>query len=626
MTILGKLRKGIPAYLENCRLCWRVALVVLASIVLIEAIILIPSYRNYERDLLRRLEREGLATVKTLFLAHPNATEVDLRRMTGDIVRESTVQGLAIHGKDGALVTAVGILPSLPDNLHGKSGFDGRWTDDGTGYLVRWSEQALGAPFVVTARLDSAWIGGELQAFVIRIIGLVLLISTFVTMATMAILSHSVLMPVLRLRRNLMATANDPEHPDLYTIDVDRKDELGDVMVAFNRMIHDVASTYRREIQRVVAMSENSIAAVVAYDGQGALIYCNKALLALCGAPDMDTLRGSGFPRVIANGQSPVPLAEYLGRRAVTEEIVLEMAPAKPVPCLIGANHLRDENGHLALGYASILEVSEMHAYRERLELKNMELAAANRAKSEFLAHMSHELRTPLNAILGFSEMMLRETLGPLGTPRYREYVRDIHDSGAHLTSIISDILDLSKMEAGKTELSERSIDVSETVNACLRLVRARARQSKIELDTEWHQALPTLRADPRLVKQIILNLLSNAIKFTPENGRVTVWAGVTAEGELALAVRDTGTGIAKQDIPTALAPFGQVGASRTKKHDGTGLGLPLVKSFVELHRGALDIQSRLGVGTTVTVRFPKDRVSDSVTAVSPESAAPSAA
>ncbi|MFQ5467543.1 MAG: sensor histidine kinase, partial [Kiloniellaceae bacterium] len=278
------------------------------------------------------------------------------------------------------------------------------------------------------------------------------------------------------------------------------------------------------------------------------------------------------------------------------------------------------------LGYASILEVSEMHAYRERLELKNVELAAANRAKSEFLAHMSHELRTPLNAILGFSEMMLRETLGPLGTPRYREYVRDIHDSGAHLTSIIGDILDLSKMEAGKTELSERSIDVSETVNACLRLVGARARRSRIELDTEWHQALPTLRADPRLVKQIILNLLSNAIKFTPANGRVTVWAGVTAEGELALAVRDTGAGIAEQDIPTALAPFGQVGASRTKKHDGTGLGLPLVKSFVELHCGALDIQSRPGVGTTVTVRFPKDRVSDSTSAIASAPSAPSAA
>ncbi|MFQ5467056.1 MAG: hypothetical protein ACE5DS_02865, partial [Kiloniellaceae bacterium] len=329
-------------------MCWRVALVVLASIVIIEAIILIPSYLNYERDLLRRLEREGLATVKTLFLTHPNATEADLRRMAGHIVGGSAVRGLAIHGKDGALVTAAGTLPSLPDNVRGKSGFDGRWTEDGTGYLVRWFEQELDAPFTVTAHLDSAWIGDELQAFVIRIFGLVLLISTFVTAATMVILSHSVLMPVLHLRRNLMAAANDPENPDLYTIDVDRGDELGDVMVAFNRMIRDVASTYRREIQRVVAMSENSIAAVVAYDGEGALIYCNKALLALCGVPDMDTLRGSGFPRVIADGHSPVPLAEYLGRRAVTEEIVLEVAPGKSVPCLIGANHRRDENGRLA--------------------------------------------------------------------------------------------------------------------------------------------------------------------------------------------------------------------------------------------------------------------------------------
>ena len=617
MTYANKLRKRARMFLKNCRLCWRVGLVVMASIVIIEAIILIPSYRNYERDLLGRLEREGLASVKSLFLMGHHGNENDLRMMAGKIAQGSVVEGLVIIRPDGGFMAASGVTTSLSAIAAGKADVDGERTEDGNGYLVRWSELALGAPFVVTAHLDSSWVAGELRAFVVRIIGLVLLISTFVTAATMGILGRSVLIPVLRLRQNLMAAANDPENPDRYTVAVDRKDELGDVMIAFNRMIQDVASTYRREIRRVVAMSENSIAALVAYDVDGEMIYRNKAFLKLSGAFSADAPSRGNFPRVISDFRDPVPLAEYLARAVATEEVVLEMAPGRPVPCLLGGNHLRDENGDLSLYYASILEVSEMHAYRERLEAKNLELGAANRAKSEFLAHMSHELRTPLNAILGFSEIMEHETLGPIGTPRYREYAHDIHESGTHLLNIISDILDLSKIEAGKTELSEQVVDVCEAVTACLRIVNERANVAGIVIETQWPDSLPTLLADPRLLKQLILNLLSNAIKFTPAGGKVTVRAGLTSAGELTVAIADTGPGIAENDIATALAPFGQVGVSLVAKHDGTGLGLPLVNSFVDLHGGWLDIQSEPGAGTTVTAHFPKHRV-----AVSASSAA----
>ncbi len=175
--------------------------------------------------------------------------------------------------------------------------------------------------------------------------------------------------------------------------------------------------------------------------------------------------------------------------------------------------------------------------------------------------------------------------------------------------NIISDILDLSKIEAGKTELSEQVIDVAESVDACLRIVKERAAVAEITIETRMPDSLPALRADPRLLKQIILNLLSNAIKFTPAEGKVTVRADLSSSGELAIAISDTGPGIAEKDLETALAPFGQVGVSLIAKHDGTGLGLPLVKSFVDLHAGWLDIQSEPGAGTTVTVYFPKQRV-----------------
>ncbi len=609
MTYLGNLRNRGRAFLRNCRLCWRVGLVVMASIVIIEAIILIPSYRNYERDMLRRLEREGLASVRSLFLMGHQAHENELRMMVGTIMRGSVVEGMIINDPDGGFLLAADATPELTAIASGKADMDGERTEDGNGYIVRWSEPALDAPFVVTARLDSSWVAAELRAFVVRIIGLVLLISTFVTAATMGILGRSVLIPVLRLRENLIAAAGDPENPDRYTVPVDRKDELGDVMVAFNRMIQDVASTHRREIRRVVAMSENSIAALVAYGVDGEMIYRNKAFLKLSGDGSADTPGGGNFPRVLSHHRDPVPLAEYLAGAAATEEVVLEMAPGKPVPCLVGGNHLRDENGDLSLYYASILEVSEMHAYRERLEAKNMELGAANRAKSEFLAHMSHELRTPLNAILGFSEIMEHETLGPIGTPRYREYAHDIHESGTHLLNIITDILDLSKIEAGKTELSEEIVDVAESVTACMRIMKERAGVAEIKVDTQIPASLPALRADPRLLKQIILNLLSNAIKFTPAGGQVTVRAEISAKDEMAIAISDTGPGIAEKDIETALAPFGQVGVSLVTKHEGTGLGLSLVQSFVDLHGGWLDIQSEPGAGTTVTAHFPKQRV-----------------
>ena len=233
----------------------------------------------------------------------------------------------------------------------------------------------------------------------------------------------------------------------------------------------------------------------------------------------------------------------------------------------------------------------------------------ANHAKSEFLANISHELRTPLNAIIGFSESMLSETFGAIGSPRYKEYIKDIHDSGVHLSNLISDILDVSKVEAGKLELDESVVDVADGITRCIRLVTERADRAKVELKVNLPKRLPKLYADEHKILQILLNLLSNAVKFTPPGGRVTTSAGIDGEGRYRLVVADTGIGIAEADLDTVMTPFGQVASSQTRQHEGTGLGLPLTKALVELHGGALELQSEIDAGTTVTVCLPKERV-----------------
>jgi signal transduction histidine kinase len=233
----------------------------------------------------------------------------------------------------------------------------------------------------------------------------------------------------------------------------------------------------------------------------------------------------------------------------------------------------------------------------------------ANRTKSMFLATMSHELRTPLNAIIGFSELIGGEMFGPVGNESYREYANDIRESGQHLLDLINDILDLSKLEAGSDELHEENIDVAEIVRSVKWLVTARARDDSVELTTELAEALPNLRADTLKLKQILINLLSNAIKFTDTGGKVTLKAWCSDQGGYVFQVIDTGIGIALEDIPKALSPFQQIDNMLNRKYEGTGLGLPLSKTLAEMHGGSLDLQSQVGVGTTVTVRFPAERI-----------------
>lgn len=255
--------------------------------------------------------------------------------------------------------------------------------------------------------------------------------------------------------------------------------------------------------------------------------------------------------------------------------------------------------------------VAERARMFSRLEGAAHEAQQANRAKSEFLAAMSHELRTPLNAVIGFSEIIRDEAFGPVGNSSYSDYGNDIHLSGQHLLGLINNILDLSKIESGNDVLIEDMLDIPETIDTAIMLTGRLAQQHDIKLEVDLAENLPALRADDRKVKQILVNLISNAVKFTPAGGKVTLKAWSRMESGYVLQVIDNGTGIAAKDVSKALKPFVQLDGGFDRKHEGTGLGLPLTKALVEQHGGSLDLQGEVDVGTTVTVRFPAQRIVD---------------
>jgi signal transduction histidine kinase len=250
----------------------------------------------------------------------------------------------------------------------------------------------------------------------------------------------------------------------------------------------------------------------------------------------------------------------------------------------------------------------QRQATYEALRIAKEKAEAASRIKSGFLATMSHELRTPLNAIIGFSEMMRHEVMGPLGNEQYRSYAADIHDSGTHLLEIINDFLDLSKAEVGKLELHEEVFDLRGTVRSVRQLTGESIRAAGLSDSFELAENLPLLCADERKTKQVLLNLVTNAVKFTPAGGRIEVDARFDPALGLSLIVTDTGIGIAPGDIGRVLEPFEQVDSSLARQHQGTGLGLPLVKAIMELHGVGVELQSEVGVGTRVRVTFPPKR------------------
>jgi PAS domain S-box-containing protein len=294
-------------------------------------------------------------------------------------------------------------------------------------------------------------------------------------------------------------------------------------------------------------------------------------------------------------------------------EIVDPVGPARWV--MVVTRSRRGEDGRRIWdGIAT--DISELKEWQQELVASREQAVLANRSKSQFLAVMSHELRTPLNAVIGFSEVLQAEFFGPV-TDKQRGYIGDILQSGKHLLDIINDILDLAKIEAGKSELRDDACDVLELVATQIKMVRPRAERAGLVMEFQPAADLPLLYADPVKVRQMLLNLLSNAIKFTPAGGRVTVELRLEAVPDerpmLVLSVADTGVGMAPDDIPNAFIPFQQIDNRLARKHEGVGLGLPLVKAQIELHGGSVVLQSKPDAGTVVTLYFPAWRLFQSI-------------
>jgi len=269
-----------------------------------------------------------------------------------------------------------------------------------------------------------------------------------------------------------------------------------------------------------------------------------------------------------------------------------------------------DEKQIIGLGGVE-MDVTDMKKNEDVLLQAKHEAELANRTKSEFLANMSHELRTPLNSIIGFSEMMLQEVFGPLGHKNYQDYSEDIHFSGTHLLKVIGDILDISKIEAGEFKLSESQVNIIEIIEFCVRMIRDKADKSDVTLVVKVDTGLPTMQCDPVRLKQILLNLLSNAVKFSSQDTKITIHAFIDDDGALVVSVSDQGPGIYQKNIDKIFKPFEQLRRTSHVAHEGTGLGLYLTKTLVEMHGGTINVDSKINAGTTFSLRFPKERLSD---------------
>ncbi|HEY1961908.1 MAG TPA: PAS domain-containing sensor histidine kinase [Rhizomicrobium sp.] len=354
-------------------------------------------------------------------------------------------------------------------------------------------------------------------------------------------------------------------------------------------------------------LAENAMDLITLHGADGRIRFASPAARALLGREPQSMLTMSAIslahPEDMRTMQSAFVEASYFGRSAEAE-VRLKRADGTYVWTEIRCRPAEPTNGEEAEIVAVTRDISERKAHeRELIEARDL-AESASRAKSHFLANMSHELRTPLNAIIGFSEVMTHEMFGPLGGLRYREYAGLIHESGGHLLELINGILDMSKIEAGKFELSEEMFDLPEVAMQSVRFVKLQADRKGVVLKTAIPADCATVFADKRAITQILVNLLTNGVKFTPRGGEVKVWA-VRDGGGLQIAVRDTGIGISAEDVKRLGRPFEQVDGAHVRKHEGTGLGLALVKALASMHGGEAVIESRLGHGTTVRLRLP---------------------
>lgn len=507
------IRRSVAGLLIHCRLCWRITAMVFGSILFVEAVILIPSYRNYERDRLTAAFDAAAAAVEAGYVAagRPPLDTPAAPAFALAVLGTAGLKGIAIEDSAGRPVLHAGRQPIADASTASGGPATIRQTARTSAVTTRPFEGVPGSWLVLD--IDTPKLATELRGFLWRIGGLIGLISLVVTIVTMLVLRGLVLDRLVRLAHNIEAAARTPEKADEYQTPSGRRDELGDLASNVNSLLISV-----------------SVALAAVREREEKLVLLNRTL------------------------------------EQRVDERTAELSEAK------------------------------------------VAAEAASTAKSVFLTNMSHELRTPLNAIIGFAQILGADDLQPRDRGRDRDYALDILHSGEHLLSLINDILDISRIEAGRFDLNEEEVGLAAIIEDAVRLVRHRADQKGLALDVVPFEGIDTVVADRRLLKQSTLNLMANAVKFTPQGGRIDVEIRESSAGGIGISVMDTGIGIAAENIETVFQPFGQVSDVMTRNHQGTGLGIPLTRRFIELHGGTLDIVSTLGAGTNVTAWLPPGR------------------
>ncbi|MCW5695188.1 MAG: PAS domain S-box protein [Bauldia sp.] len=378
-----------------------------------------------------------------------------------------------------------------------------------------------------------------------------------------------------------------------------------------HRRLEDFRDALQR-IEELEAVLDTATDGVVVIDGAGRITSANRSAEALFGVEATDML-GRPFADFLAeeSRRSALDYLDGLARNGVASvlndgrEVIGLVPQGGMIPLFMTMGRLGDSDTFCAV----LRDITQWKNAEEELVAARRAAESANQQKSEFLAKVSHEIRTPLNAVIGFAEVMLEERFGPVGNKRYREYLADIRLSGTHLMSLINDLLDLSKIEAGKLDLALDEIPLNDIIRECVGLMQPQANRDRVIIRTSLSLAVPKVVADLRSLRQILLNLLSNAVKFTPAGGQVIISSALEDNGEVVVRIRDTGVGMSQKELEIALKPFRQVATAGRPRIEGTGLGLPLTKALVEANRASFEIDSAPNQGTMVRITFPVTRV-----------------
>ncbi|WP_114389199.1 ATP-binding protein [Notoacmeibacter marinus] len=390
----------------------------------------------------------------------------------------------------------------------------------------------------------------------------------------------------------------------------DRTNRLTEDQAA--RRAEEIAEPLRRHVDELSAILDTATDGVIILTPEGDIRSINRSGEALFG-DDADALRNRPFRQLFAY-ESRLTIDSYLASLRESEmasvlndgrEVIGKEKGGGFIPLFITLGKLPFDSGYCVV----LRDITPWKRVENELREARRAAEDASAQKTEFLARVSHEVRTPLNAIIGFSELMISERFGPVGNPRYRDYLRDIQKSGTHVLDLVNDLLDISKIEGGHQEMEYEALGLNEVVAEAVAMLQPQANAERVIIRTSMHSGLPDVVADPRSVKQVAINVLTNAVKFTAAGGQVIVSTGRNRDGSVTLRFRDSGIGMSEDDISQALKPFKQISTLRRSRRDGTGLGLPLTKALVEANKARFSIESEPNIGTLIEVTFPSGRV-----------------